>query len=135
MEGAAPADRARTEKMIAARTIWRLGIVMLLCASGVAQDKKDSPQSQNQPIASATDDHLAEMRRRAESSDGGDRAKLFLELAHQEIEDADAKFTAGDADDAQLRVKQATADAEQATQASMNTHKRMKQTQMAMHEL
>ena len=120
---------------MAARTIWQFGIVILLCGCALAQDKQASPQSKNQPSVSTTDDHFAELRKRAESAEGGDRAKLFLELAHQEIEDADAKFTAGDADQAQVVVKQAIADAQQATHASMETHKRMKQTQIAMHEL
>ena len=117
--------------MTGLRTTWRIGIVLLLCAFAAAQDKKESPQ----PSVGAGNDHFAELRKRAEGSEGGDRARLFIELAHQEIEDADAKFTAGDADAAQIEVKQATADAEQATQTSINTHKRMKQTQMAMHEL
>ena len=119
---------------ITARTIWQFGIVILLCACAVAQDKQEPP-SKNQPSASTADDHFSDLRKRAESSEGGDRAKLYLELAHQEIEEADAKFTAGDADRAQVEVTQAIADAQAATHASMETHKRMKQTQIAMHEL
>jgi hypothetical protein len=107
----------------------------LLCSLAAAQETNASSNAKSQPSANATSDPLAELRKRAESAEGGDRARLFIELAHHEIEAADAKFTAGDADRAQAEIKQATADAAQATQASLKTHKRMKQTQIAVHEL
>jgi hypothetical protein len=108
---------------------------MLLCAIAAAQNTKESSQPKSPPNANAASDPLADLRKRAEDSEGGDRAKLFVELAHHEIEDADAKFTAGQADRAQAEIKQATADAAQATKTSITTHKRLKQTQIAVHEL
>ena len=80
-------------------------------------------------------DSLAALRKRAESAEDGERAKLYAELARLEVEDANARFTAGDADRAQAEVKEATADAEQATQSALSSHKRLKQTQMAIHQL
>ena len=109
-------------------------VVALFCGMAGAQEPKSSPahlstsNAGESPTASA-------LRKRAEASEAGDRAKLFAELSRLEVEEANSKFTAGDADGAQAEVARATEDAQQATQSSLNTHKRMKQTQMALHEV
>ena len=75
------------------------------------------------------------MRRKAEKAEGGDRARLYVELAQVEVQEAGAKFTAGDADRAQAEIKDAANDAGVATQAAIGSRKRLKQTEIAIHEL
>lgn len=84
---------------------------------------------------SADTESVAALRKRAEAAEDGERVKLYVELARLEVEEANAKFTAGDADRAQAEVRDATADAEQATQIALSSRKRLKQTQLALHEL
>jgi hypothetical protein len=97
--------------------------------------QEPNPAAQGTTAKSTESPPIRALRKRAEAADGGDRAKLFAELAKLEIEEANSKFDAGDAGAAQTEVARATADAEQAKQTSMKTHKRMKQTQLALHEL
>lgn len=105
---------------------WALaGSVM--CAIAAAQGQPQTAPAENPGITA--------LRSKAEHADDGDRAKLYAELARMEVEDANAKFTAGDADRAQVEVKQATADADTATQSAITSRKRLKQTQIAVHEM
>lgn len=124
--------------MRAKGTFWQIALVIaVLCGSGTAQQSKPSTPATNQasrPEAGESE-VVAALRKRAEAAEGGDRAKLFSELAKMEIEEANSKFSAGDADQAQAEVARATADAQQAKQSALSTHKRLKQTQMALHEL
>ena len=107
--------------------------VALLCGTAAAQGAK--PASTPATPLVADSQAVAGLRKRAEAAEGGDRAKLFAEVARLEVEEANSKFNGGDADAAQAEVARATQDAQQATQSSLNTHKRMKQTQMSLHEL
>ena len=98
-------------------------VLIALSACAMAQSHEPRPEQ------------IEQLRKRAETAEGGDRAKLYIDLARDEIEDANAKFDAGNADQAQLDVEHATADAEKAKEAAVSSHKRLKQTQIAMHEL
>lgn len=106
-----------------ASCVCAFAVLIALCACALAQSHEPRPEQ------------LEQLRKRAETAEGGDRAKLYIDLARNEIEDANAKFDAGNADQAQADVEHATADAEKAKQAAVSSHKRLKQTQIAMHEL
>lgn len=111
-------------------------VIALLCGIAAAQQTKPATSSTpNSSSGPAESQAVANLRKRAEAADGGDRAKLFTELAKLEVEEANSKFSSGDADHAHAEIARATADAQQAKQSSLSTHKRMKQTQMALHEL
>jgi len=116
--------------MRAAATFRTLCTVAVLCCIAPAQQA--APRTARPAAESAA---AASLRKRAEAAQGGDRAKLFTELARDEVEQANAKFNAGNADSAQADVARATADAQEATQAALTTRKRLKQTQLALHEL
>lgn len=111
--------------MRAVHTIFQAGLLALLLCGWVAAQEAPPRESEG----------AAGLRKRAEAAEGGDRAKLFAELARMEVEEANSKFNAGDADAAEAEIARATQDAEQATHSSLTTRKRMKQTQMSLHEL
>ena len=78
---------------------------------------------------------LATLRQRAQAAQGGDRAHLYIQVAQREVEEANAKFNAGEADRAQTQVKEAVRDAETSVETAITTQKRLKQTELSLHEL
>jgi hypothetical protein len=76
-----------------------------------------------------------QMKQKAEAARGGDRAKLFLELAEQEMEAANHYFTDGNVEKAHDKVKESIADAEKAAEAALTSGKRLKQTEIELRKL
>src|SRR5690349_6714349 len=75
------------------------------------------------------------LRERANAATGGDRAKLFTEAAHKDLDDASALFNQNNFDAGHAQVRQVVADAESACQAAIDSGKRLKQTEIEMHKL
>jgi hypothetical protein len=103
------------------RPYWFLVALICMAALPSRADQKQEP--------------LQALRQRADSASRGDRAKLFGELAHREVEDANTHYSAGEIEKGQMRVQQAVHDAESATDAAVSSRKRLKQTEKLMHAL
>lgn len=80
-------------------------------------------------------DPLAILKQRAEAARGGARVRLFIDLARQHLDLADQEFAAGAADRAQQRVHDALGAVEQATEASLHSGKRLKETEIELRKL
>lgn len=92
-------------------------------------------QQQLPPAQAAPADPLQGLKQRAEASNGGSRAKLFSELAREELLVADQQFTSGAADAAQSRVASALEHATVATDAAVQSGKRLKETEIELRKL
>src|SRR5207248_1490954 len=77
---------------------------------------------------------LPKLRERAESSRGGDRARLFLDAARREMEAADEQFTAGNPERGQVLVKDALTDTEKSADAAIQSGHRLKQTELDLRK-
>jgi hypothetical protein len=75
------------------------------------------------------------LRERAEAAKGGERAKLYMRAAEKTVEEANAKFTAGEIEQAHGQVKQAVSDADRATDAARTSGKRLKNTELELRKL
>ena len=75
------------------------------------------------------------LRERAEGAKGGERAKLYMRAAEKTVEEANAKFTAGEVEQAHGQVKQAVSDADRATDAARSSGKRLKNTELELRKL
>ena len=98
-------------------------LLVLLCSLAFGQQP---PQSS---------DPFASRRGEAQSASGGHRAKLFVELAHQEMEAADKAFTDGNVPLGQKLAADAGNDADEASQAALTTGKRLKDTEIDLRKL
>ena len=85
--------------------------------------------------AAAAGSPFEQRRTVAEAAGGGHRAKLFLEIAHDEMEAANQAFTDGDADKGQKLAADALRDAEQSSDASTKSGKRLKETEIDLRKL
>jgi capsule polysaccharide export protein KpsE/RkpR len=88
------------------------------------------------PLRAADQPESADkLKQRAEASTGGTRARLFVEAARLEIEEANQHFTDGDVDKAHARVKDAVSDAEKGADAARTSGKRLKDTEIDLRKL
>ncbi|HZQ90916.1 MAG TPA: hypothetical protein VFA60_03900 [Terriglobales bacterium] len=78
---------------------------------------------------------VEKLKQRAEAATGGTRARLFVEVARLEIEEANQHFTDGDVDKAHARVKDAVTDAEKGADAARISGKRLKDTEIDLRKL
>jgi hypothetical protein len=88
-----------------------------------------------QPPQPALSDQFAPRRAEAEAAREGHRAKLFVELAHAEMEAADKAFTEGNVELGQKLVASAGSDADQAGKAAVDSGKRLKDTEIDLRKL
>jgi hypothetical protein len=105
-----------------------LVILSLLCAFAVGQQ----PQQPQQPAPS---DPFALRRAEAQAAREGHRAKLFVDLAHQEMEAADKAFTDGNVDLGQKLAADAGNDADEAGKTALESGKRLKDTEIDLRKL
>ena len=98
-------------------------LLLLLCGFAFCQ----------QPPQSA--DPFAARRSEAQSASGGHRAKLFVELAHEELEAADKAFTGGNVQLGQKLAADAGNDADEASKAAIGSGKRLKDTEIDLRKL
>jgi hypothetical protein len=76
-----------------------------------------------------------ELKAKAATAHGGDRAKLYTEVAAREVEDANTQFNNGDVEKAHALVNSAVQDATEAADTARTTGKRLKRTEIAIHKL
>ena len=94
--------------------------VALMLAAGVVFGKAES---------------LPELKARADQAHGSEQAKLCLEYAQRELEDADALYTSGDVEKAQAEVEEVVTYAKKAAEVATSSGKRLKQTEIGLREL
>lgn len=90
--------------------------------------------AQQTPAAPAADPFAAR-RGEAEAARDGHRAKLFAELAHEEMEAADKAFIDGNVDLGHRLAAEAGNDADQASKAALDSGKRLKDTEIELRKL
>jgi hypothetical protein len=76
-----------------------------------------------------------ELQRKIDSAHGGKKAEFLMQLAHQQLEDADRQYHDGDADKALRTAQSSEASADQATAASLESGKRLKDTEIELRKL
>jgi hypothetical protein len=84
--------------------------------------------------AAATQRSIDQMKVEAEKAEGGHQAKLCGELARQLVPIADQQFTEAHVEQAQSTVQEILKYASKARDASINSHGRMKETEIVLRE-
>ena len=103
------------------RLIAMVFVVTVCAATVLAQEKPPDP--------------FAGKRAEAQASHDSHRAKLFVELAHAEMEAADKAFTEGYVDLGQKLAADSAADADQASKTAVDSGKRLKDTELDLAKL
>ncbi len=86
-------------------------------------------------MALAANEPLPELKARADAAHGGEQAKLCLEYAHRTLEDANALFTDGNADEALNEISQVVDYSHKAAHAASASGKHLKQTEIDLRKL
>ena len=101
-----------------------LVVAALLCAFASGLQEKPAPA-----------DPFAARRTEAEAAREGHRAKLFVDLAHEEMEAADKAFTDGNVELGQRLAANSAVDAETGGKAAVDSGKRLKDTEIDLRKL
>ncbi len=83
----------------------------------------------------AANKNPTQLKARADAAHGGDQAKLCLEYAQAELEDADDLFTKGLVDKGQAEVREVVDSARKGADAATSSGKRLKQTEIMLRKL
>jgi hypothetical protein len=86
-------------------------------------------------FAQAKNETLEDLKKRADAAHGGEQAKLCLEYAHGELEQANDLFTKGDVDAAQVGITSVMEYVRKGTHAATSSGKRLKQTEIELRKL
>jgi hypothetical protein len=86
-------------------------------------------------LIAAKNEPLSELKAKADEARGGDQAKLCLEYAHRELEDANDLFTKGDVEKAQAEIVEVVTYARKGGKAASTSGKHLKQTEINLREL
>lgn len=86
-------------------------------------------------MARAATDSLPALKAKADAAHGGEQAKLCLEYAHLQLEDANALFTKGDVEKAQSEVVEVVDYARKGAEAASDSGKHVKQTEIDLRKL
>jgi hypothetical protein len=78
---------------------------------------------------------VADLKAHADSSHGGEQAKLSLEYARVQLEAADKLFTNGDAEQAQSDIQEVVTYARKAANAASSSGKQLKETEIKLRKL
>ena len=78
-------------------------------------------------LALAANETASELKARANGAHGGEQAKLCLEYARRQLEDANALFTDGQVDKAQAEVREAVDYARKWADAAASSGKQLKE--------
>jgi len=78
---------------------------------------------------------VEELQRKIESAHGGKKAELLMQLAHNQVELADTLYHDGNTDKAFNMLKEAGSNADQATSVSLDSGKRLKDTEIDLRKL
>lgn len=85
-------------------------------------------------LAAATQT-ASDMKSRADAAHGGEQAKLCLEYARHQLEDANALFTTGDVDKAQAEIREVVDYARKAAGAASTSGKQLKETEIKLRKI
>lgn len=77
-------------------------------------------------------DALDELKAKAEAASGGGRAKLYAQVAQEEVELANQHFTDGNVEKGQAAVRDAVVYAEKARDAAVASRKQLKKTEISI---
>jgi hypothetical protein len=86
-------------------------------------------------LALAANETASQLKARADAAHGGEQAKLCLEYARRQLEDANALFTDGQVDKAQSEVREAVDYARKAAEAAASSGKQLKETEIKLRKL
>jgi hypothetical protein len=86
-------------------------------------------------LALAANETASELKARANGAHGGEQAKLCLEYARRQLEDANALFTDGQVDKAQAEVREAVDYARKGADAAASSGKQLKETEIKLRKL
>jgi hypothetical protein len=85
--------------------------------------------------AFAVKETLQELVARAEAAHLEDRPPLYIEAAERQLKSADELYTSGKVEDARAAVSDVVTFAQKATDASIQSHKRLKDTEIAIRKM
>ncbi len=101
------------------RMRWQIpAVVLLLCCFGFSKSES-----------------LADLKTRADNAHGADQAKLCIEYAHAELENANELYTKGDVDQAQAAVNSVMEYVRKGAESAESSGKRLKQTEIELRKL
>jgi hypothetical protein len=86
-------------------------------------------------VALASNETPSELKARADAAHGGEQAKLCLEYARHQLDDANALFTDGQVDKAQSEVREAVEYARKGAEAATSSGKQLKETEIKLRKL
>jgi predicted MarR family transcription regulator len=86
-------------------------------------------------VGHASSETTAELKARADTAHGGERAALSMEYAHRQLEEANNLYNQGDVEKAEAAVQEVLAYAQQAATAATTSGKRLKQTEIDLRKL
>jgi tetratricopeptide (TPR) repeat protein len=86
-------------------------------------------------LALAGNETALQLKARADAAHGAEQAKLCLEYARHQLEDANALFTDGQVDKAQAEVLEAVDYARKAADAAAASGKQLKETEIKLRKL
>ncbi len=86
-------------------------------------------------LALAGNETASQLKARADAAHGGEQAKLCLEYARRQLEDANALFTDGQVEKAQAEVLEAVDYARKAAEAAASSGKQLKETEIKLRKL
>jgi hypothetical protein len=78
---------------------------------------------------------MEELERKIESAHGGKKAELLLQLTHEQLVQVDSLYHDGNNDKAFALLKDAGSNADQATAVSLDSGKRLKDTEIELRKL
>src|SRR5271167_1165855 len=81
-------------------------------------------------LAMAANDSASQLKARADAAEGGDKAKLCLQYARLQLEDANALFNQGEVEKAQADVQEVVEYAHKAADAASSSGHHLKQTEI-----
>ena len=86
-------------------------------------------------LALAGNETASQLKARADAAHGGEQAKLCLEYARRQLEDANALFTDGQVEKAQAEVREVVDYARKAAEAAASSGKQLKETEIKLRKL
>jgi len=85
--------------------------------------------------AAGQPDKLSELKTRAQAAPPADQARLFIDIARMQFEAAKAAYDSGKAPQAQAALTELSTAADRASQAAIQSRKRLKNTEIDIRKL
>jgi hypothetical protein len=86
-------------------------------------------------VAQGGQQGAADLKARADAAQGGERAKLSLEYARQQLELANDLYEKGNVEKAEAAIGEVLTYSQQATEAATSANKKLKQTEIDLRKL